>query len=522
VSERSRSTLDDIHNHTYGDVLRTLRRSHPRGIATVCGSQRSTYPELDNRTNRLANALRARGIEQDDRILWLGQNCHRLLEVFLAAAKLGAVVCPANWRLRPSEVAFIAADVSPAAIFWQSGLATEVIEAVRDVVPETAVWFEYAGADVNEYEEVLAAADDDDPETYVDAHLPLIQMYTAAFEGSPNGALISHTAAFVHGLAYARWAGIDERYVYLNCGPMFHIATLAHTLMTFQLGGTNVFVTKADPEAICEAIDRERCTAAWLIEPTISAIVELNRDGRYDLSSFRPERRERDEWHAMTQDEPLPGLSGSYGQTELIGRLSWPNRGLVGANGRPDGTMQVRLLDDDGKEVADGEVGEISVRGPGVMLGYYNRPEVNAARMRGGWYRTNDLGRREADGSITFVGVKARMIKSGLENVYPAEVEACLRRHPGIAEAAIIGVPDPVWAQSVKAIVVTERDVQLSEAEVIAFCRDQLASYKKPRAVEFVDALPRTPGGVDYEVLDSEFGGGGYPGSDLFREYSGR
>jgi long-chain acyl-CoA synthetase len=224
----------------------------------------------------------------------------------------------------------------------------------------------------------------------------------------------------------------------------------------------------------------------------------------------------------MTQDEPTPGLSSSYGQTELVGRLSWPGRGLLGANGRPDGTMQVRLLDDDGMEVVDGEAGEISVRGPGVMLGYHDRPAVNAARMRDGWYRTNDLGRREEDGSITFVGVKARMIKSGLENVYPAEVEACLRRHPAIAEAAVIGVPDPVWAQSVKAIVVTQPDTELSEDEVIAFCREQLASYKKPRAVEFVDALPRTAAGIDYETLDTEFGGGGYPGSELFREYSGR
>jgi long-chain acyl-CoA synthetase len=147
------------------------------------------------------------------------------------------------------------------------------------------------------------------------------------------------------------------------------------------------------------------------------------------------------------------------------------------------------------------------------MNGYWNRPQANAERRRGGWHHTNDLGRREADGTISFVGPKTRMIKSAAENIYPAEVEQCLREHPAIVEAAVIGVPDPVWVQSVKAIVVLRPDADGVDAEtVIEHCRSHIASYKKPRAVEFVDALPKQGFAVDYDALDARFGGGGYPG----------
>jgi long-chain acyl-CoA synthetase len=514
--------LDIIHNHTFGDILRQLRRSLPNGLAAVCGESRYTYPDLDDRTSRLANVMREAGVEEGGRVLWLGQNCHRLLEAILAAAKIGAAVCPVNWRLSPSETAFVATDTSPTIVLWQGEYGAEVLDAVRSALGDSATWIQYDGEGADDYEGRLAVASDHDPETYVDSTRPFVQMYTAAFGGHPNGALITQIGAFVHGLVYAHGASIDQDYIYLNSGPMFHIATLANTLTTFQAGGANVFTARAEPQAICELIDRERCVGAYLVEPTISRIVELNGDGRYDLSSFRPVRRERPEWHQMTQDTPDPRTTGSYGQTELIGRLSWPGLDLLGPHGRPDGSTQVRLLDDDGQEVPAGEVGEISVRGPSVLAGYHNRPELNDERMRDGWYRTNDIGRREPDGSLTFIGVKARMIKSGLENVYPAEVEACIQRHPSVAGVAVIGVPDPVWAQSVKAIVVTELGSTVTEDEIIAFCREHLASYKKPRIVEFVSELAMADGAVDYKELDSQFGGGGYPGSDIYREYSRR
>jgi acyl-CoA synthetase (AMP-forming)/AMP-acid ligase II len=207
---------------------------------------------------------------------------------------------------------------------------------------------------------------------------------------------------------------------------------------------------------------------------------------------------------------------GGYGQTEAVGLATFVGLGAPadGRAGRPSPATQVRIVDEAGDDVAPGDVGEIVLRGPTVMVGYWNRDDLNAARGAGGWHRTNDLGRREADGSISFVGPKARMIKSAAENIYPAEVEAALSSHPAVAGVCVIGVPDPTWAQAVRAVVVLRNGASADEAELIEHCRDRIASYKKPRSVVFTDALPRTGAGlIDRDAVDETFGGGGYPGT---------
>src|SRR5206468_111441 len=209
---------------------------------------------------------------------------------------------------------------------------------------------------------------------------------------------------------------ITGAYVYLNSGPLFHIATFMTTLATFHFGGTNVFTRRVDAEELCRIIAVERCTGAFLLPPTIDQIAAVNRDG---------------------------------------------------------------------KEVPTGETGEIVARGPTVMTGYWNRDAENEERQAGGWHHTNDLGRREPDGSITFVGPRTRIVKSAAENIYPAEVEGCIQKHPAVKESAIIGVPDPKWTQSVKAIVVLEDGKTATAEEIIEHCRANIASYKKPKSVEF-------------------------------------
>jgi long-chain acyl-CoA synthetase len=184
----------------------------------------------------------------------------------------------------------------------------------------------------------------------------------------------------------------------------------------------------------------------------------------------------------------------------------------IGSHGRPSPLVDLRVVGPDDAELAAGETGEIVVRGTTVMCGYWNRPDLNAERARGGWHHTNDLGRYEADGTFTFVGPKARMLKSGAENIYPVEVENCVKLHPAVADCAVIGVPDATWVQSVKAIVVVADGASVTAEEIMAHCKDRMASYKKPRFVEFVDALPRAGSAVDYDALDARFGGGDYPG----------
>jgi long-chain acyl-CoA synthetase len=303
--------------------------------------------------------------------------------------------------------------------------------------------------------------------------------------------------------------------VYLSAGPLFHMGNFMFLMAYFLYGAANVLVRRNDPEEICRAIEGERCTAAYRVGPQLQQIIEANRDGRYDLSSLRASRGSP-EWMKLVSAGESPWLRepGGYGQTEVMGMITLNALGgpHQGSHGRPSPLLQVRILDEEGRELPPGEVGEIAVRGPSVMNGYFARPELNAERQRGGWHHTRDLGRREPDGSISFLGPKLRMLKSAAENIYPAEVERCIASHPAVAECAVIGVPDPKWVQSVKAIVRLAAGRTASEAELIEHCRARIASYKKPRSVEFVDAIPRQGFAIDYDALDARFGGGGYPG----------
>jgi long-chain acyl-CoA synthetase len=214
-------------------------------------------------------------------------------------------------------------------------------------------------------------------------------------------------------------------------------------------------------------------------------------------------------------DSPWARKPAGFGQTEVMGMLTLNAWGgdAIGSSGRPSPMAMVRIVDPDGNEVGTGDVGEIVARGPTVMNGYLGRGDLNAERLAGEWHHTNDLGRREEDGSLTWIGPKGRLIKSAAENIYPAEVEGALQKHPAVQEAAVIGIPDKTWGQSVKAIVVVREGHDLTEDEVIEHCRVLIASYKKPRSVEFVDHLPRDGWAIDYDTLDARFGGGGYPTS---------
>lgn len=509
--------MDALHDLTLADVLREHRRSRPQKLATVCGVDRFTYPELDRRTSRLANALRDEGIGRGDIVLWLGQNCHRLLEGLLSCAKLGAVFSPANWRQSPAELIAVLEDTVPKVVIWQEEEIGKFVRAARERWGGKTRWLRHdSGAeDADSYEAFLAAGAPEDPAVAVDPSWPVLQLYTAAFGGSPNGAQLAHRGILAQDLAVAMVQRITEETVYLNSGPMFHMATLMTTFATFRMGGTNVLTRRVDAEELCRVIERERCNYGFVIGPTAGEILEVNKDGRYDLSSFRTFAGSP-AWNAMVEVDHSPWATrpAGYGQTEVTGMLSYNAMamGAVGTSGRPSPLVQVRIVDPEGDEVTDGETGEIVARGPVVTNGYHDRPELNAERFRGGWWHTGDLGRRETDGSISFVAPLTRLVKSAAENIYPAEVEGCLNKHPAVRESAIIGVPDPVWTQRVLAVVVLHEGANVSGEELIDHCRANIASYKKPSNVVFVDELPHKGFAVDYEALDGRFGGGGYPG----------
>lgn len=489
---------------TLGDVLREHRLAQPADTAAVCGDQTLSWADLDLRVDALAAGLAGLGVEPGDRILWLGQNCHRLLELLLAAGRLGAACCPANWRLSPEELAFVIDDLEPRVVVWQEAEIGERVAKARAVstAATAARWVRHDDGGPDAYESLLSAAPPAADLPAVDPDTPVLLLYTAAFDGRPNGALLPHRALLAQGFLGTLLGLARREDVYLNSGPLFHVGTFKATLATFVAGGTNVFTPRVDPVELCRLVSVHRCTGAFLQPPTVEAMAEANRDGRYDLSSLR-----------AGKDRPRP--RSGYGQTELAGVVTYvdPARPGLGSAGRPAPLARVEILGVDGEVLPPGQAGEIVVRGPMVMTGYHRRPELTAFRQRGGWHHTGDLGRREPDGSLTFIGPMTRLIKSAAENIYPAEVEGCLRSHPGVADAAVIGVPDPAWGQAVKAIVVPAEGAAVDEAELIAHCRERIASYKKPRSVEFAAALPRSGAGVDYDALDAAYGGGGYPGT---------
>jgi len=505
-----------LHSLTLHDVLEEHRRSRPEHLAAVSEDLRLSYPQLADRVVRLANALQDAGVGRGDRILWLAQNDPGVLEGIIAAGMLGAMFCPVNWRQTADELAFVIDDLEPRVVVWQHAEIGAAAQAARaQATHRDALWLALDGGDDAAGYEAFVANGAAAARSYnTDADLPALIIYTAAFGGRPNGAMLSQTAMLWQSLALIDIQDLSADTRFLNSGPLFHVGTLMVTLAVFHIGGSNVFIRRTDALQIAQAVHRHRCDYAFLMQSLCHELVALNHDGRFDFSGLRT-ASVSPEWDAMVTVVPARSLFG-YGQTEVMGPVAWSYYGWghnTGLNGRTGPVAQVRILGEDGGELPPGETGEICVRGPTVMHGYWRRPELNAQRQRDGWHHCNDLGRREADGSLSFIGPKVQMIKSGAENIYPAEVEGCLRAHPAVADCGVIGVPDATWVQSVKALVVLKPGAGAASEELIEHCRARIASYKKPRFVVFVDALPRTAGGaLDYKALDAAHGGGGYPG----------
>jgi acyl-CoA synthetase (AMP-forming)/AMP-acid ligase II len=502
---------------TLSSVLEENARRHADKIATVCRGVRLTYRELAERVDRLADALAAQGFGPGDRLLWMGQNSHRALECILATGHLGGMACPINWRQSAAEQAAVLDYIDPKVVVWQEETTGPVIAAAREQASVDALWLQHDGVGEDSYEAFIARDVPRRPRHEVSDDDPVLMICTAAFAGEPNAAMLTHRNILVQApiMAYLQEIGPDT--IWLSAGPMFHIGCLITTFPTFIYGGTNVFTYATDAEEVCEAIATERCTDGYVLPPMLPKMLAVIAEKGYDVSCLRSSI-EHPEWNALTRpDTSHWGAQLSfYGQTEIGGIVTHAafggGRPGLGTAGKPTPYAQIRIVDDEGNEVPTGEVGEIVVRGPMVGKGFWNRPEINAHRTRTGWWHTYDLGKIEEDGSVLFIGPKARLLKSGNENIYPAEVERCLTSHPAIAEAAIIGVPHEKWTQSPKAIIVLAEGQTLTADEVIEWCRQHLAGYKRPHFVEFVDSLPRVNGQIDYDTLDERFGGGGYPG----------
>jgi long-chain acyl-CoA synthetase len=283
-----------------------------------------------------------------------------------------------------------------------------------------------------------------------------------------------------------------------------------YVVPTLLMAGRIVIMRSTDPELVCSVIQSERCTTGPIMPVTVARIAEVNRNHAYDLSSFRSDVT-ADGWSEMTRPGPR---SAGWGMTETAGPVliaRFAGAGSSSICGRPAPFASVRIVDPDFEEVDAGAIGQLAIAGPVLFEGYWNRPELNARRFRDGYFLTGDLGRMDPDGTISFVGTGQRMIRTGHENVYPAEVESVIRDFPGVAEAAVLGRPDDTWGQSVVAVVAGDG---LDVSILSEFVRDRLAHYKAPKEYVLAAALPKTAAGlVDREAIDATYGGGNYPGS---------
>jgi long-chain acyl-CoA synthetase len=516
----SQTYVDEVGSGVYrfglDDAVAQHAATAPDAVATACQGTELTWRETHDRCVALAGVLRGAGVTPGDRVLWWGQNCHRMLEALFAAARIGAVLCPVNWRLSVGELEFVLDDCAPRVVLWQEQEIGATIAGLRDRAKD-AVWIQHDGVGAEGYEARVRLVEDESAYTAdLGIGAPVLMMYTAAFDARPAGALLSQRALTVQSMILRLQERLDASTVYLNSGPMFHVGSLRRAIAVAHAGGRNIMCRRVNAVELCTLIDRYRCTHAFLQPPTMAQLVEANADRRFDLSSLRSSSGPPGWAEMVTVVADSDRVASGYGQTELAGVVTYRYPDAPGIGARPGPLARVEVHDADGIPVAPGESGEIVVRGPMVTNGYHNRPELNRMRFRNGWHHTNDIGRLEVDGSISFVGPLQRMIKSAAENVYPVEVETVLVQHPAITQAAVLGVPDEMWGQRVKAVVVATTPV--TAAELNDFCRARLAGYKCPRLYDFATSLPTTPAGVDRDAVDVAYGGGGYPGDSTQKE----
>ncbi|MFD9430193.1 long-chain fatty acid--CoA ligase [Streptomyces sp. NPDC060002] len=486
-----------MRNEGLGSWPARRARKTPHRTALVHGEQSTDYRTLHTRTTRLAHALRARGVRRGDRIAYLGPNHPSYLETLFAAGSLGAVFVPLNTRLAGPEIAYQLADSGAKALVYGPSHAGLVAGLPGNTDVRTYL---EVGA---EYERELAAASDEPIDTPVTPDDTCIIMYTSGTTGRPKGAMLTHgnlTWNAVNVLVDTDLTA-DERA--LVSAPLFHTAGLNMlTLPVLLKGGCCVLVKAFDPEATFGLIEQHRITFMFGVPTMFEQIARHPRWAAADLSSLRiltcGGSPVSTPLIAAYQERGLTFLQG-YGMTEASpGTLFLDAEHSVskaGSAGVPHFFSDVRVLRPDLTPVEVGETGEVVVRGPHVMPGYWGLPEETAAAFADGWFRSGDAARVDEDGYVHIVDRIKDMIISGGENIYPAEIEDLLLAHPDIVECAVIGVSDDKWGEVPRAVVVPREGASLDPDEVLASLSGRLAKYKIPKSVVVADELPRTASG---------------------------
>ena len=498
------------------DFFEYNARTRPQHPCMVDGERRLSYGEVRGEMNRLVNALRAAGLEPGDRFAYLSRNSADMAIAFLAASKSGCVALPLNWRLAPVEWRRIIVQAGARLVIAQAEFAPAFDQARADS-PSAFYLIGEGRRGWNDYRAWVGAQPDRAEGTRTGDDMPLYQMYTSGTTGEPKGAVLPQRSVLSNSIQTLavfdrRFCAADRTLIVM---PMFHAGASSFVIGTLVAGATMVIHRDFNARALVDEL-----AAGITIVNLVPAMIQM--------ALLVPDVAQRDysRLHTMIYgaspiaEETLRQalqvfrcqFYQGYGQTEASACLTFLNNDdharalrdkpeLLLSAGRPIAGTEIRIVDGDGRDLPAGEVGEVIARGPQLMQGYWDKPAETAATLAGGWLRTGDAGRLDDEGYLYICDRVKDMIISGGENIYPREIENVLFEHAAVADAAVIGIPDAKYGETVLAVVVRRAGTEVSADDIVAHCRRSLGGYKLPRRVEFVATLPRNPSG---KVLKKE------------------
>ena len=494
------------------DMVRAQAKARGDAVAFEFEGRKTSFAEFDRLTNRVANGLKMLGVKPRERIAYLGKNSDIYFELLLGAMKANVVMAPVNWRLAAPEIAFIIGDCKASVLFVGPECVAQV-RAIQSQLPELRIVIANEGG-APEWQDYAAwrdAQSADDPGVGISQTDVAVQLYTSGTTGKPKGAMLSH--ANLLNLMEAGegerpgWNTWSEDDVSLVAMPIFHIGGSGWGVLGLYHGARGMIAREFDPTKVLDFIEHSGITKLFMVPAAMQFVVRQPRARSVDFSKLK---------YMLYGASPIPaallkecievfgcGFVQLYGMTETTGTIVAlpPEDHVEGLErmrsaGKALPGVELAIIDADGKRLPPGEVGEIATRSGSNMVGYWNLPEATARTLdREGWLRTGDAGYLDQDGYLYIHDRIKDMIISGGENIYPTEVESAICDHPDVAEAAVVGVPDEIWGEAVKAIVVMKQGKNATAADIINFTRGRIATFKTPKTVDFIEALPRNASG---------------------------
>ncbi len=503
-----------LHDYTFYDLINRNAVCFNKLPAWLeVDDQRTlTFADVKQQVDRLAAGLQQEGIRKGDRIGVLGKNSLEYFLLYGAAAAIGAIILPINWRLSIEEVLFNLNDAMPKFLFVDPEYQT-MIEQAKQRLPAIERYFNLKppGGQFENFNSIFSISTFFQP-VEIGNEDGLVIIHTAAVAGRPRGALLSHRNFISANVHLNLLMHLSPEDVHLNLLPLFHVGGLFMATMAFHAGALNINMSKFDAGQAVELIADRKVNVLFDFSPILSSILDQQAKTGKDISSLQhvigieaPETIERYQRHTGGTFYVM------YGQTETsaIATLGRYNE-RPGSAGRPIPLADVKLVDENDQVVPIGQVGEITVKGPMAFSGYWNLPEDTAYTIRGDWHHTGDMGRFDEDGFLFYAGRKPEkeLIKPGGENVYPAEVEKAILEHPAVEMTVVFGVPDPKWKEGIKAVCKLKPGRTLAAKDLIKFVGERIASYKKPQYVEFVGEMPLLANGTpDRFKIKERYGG---------------